>query len=536
MFRWAGDVIRGGATVSTIEQLPDPTPPIAETNLFEQDVALREGIGRYAPDWDTARIRRLGALAGSEEARAHNFRAERNVPRLHTHDRFGGRSDVVECDPSWDWLLNIGFEYEIPSLPWRDRRHGAFVMRSGLGYLWGQVSTSAMCPLIMTFAATPVLTRFAPELAGIWVPGLTDPGAVVQCGQAYTEKQAGSDLRGTTTRAVDAGDGTWELWGDKWFVSATTAEAFLTLAQTGEGLSCFLVERGAGFHIVRLKDKLGTRALPTAEVEFRGARGRLVGEPGRGMDPLVHNLGHARLGPAVSPEMRAGVVQAITYCRHRRAFGQRLVDQPAMANVLADLAIESEAATTAMLRLAAMCDDFESPLRRLTTTVSKYWGAGRVTGHAAEAMQCLGGNGYSESFRMAQLVRDAAVHPIWEGSGNISVLDVLRGIVKVPETLAAFLAECELARGGDVRLDAHLDRTRERAHKAVASDDPRFGARRLVEDLALALNAGLLVRHSIPAVADAYCAGRLGEDRGLAYGALPSGVDTRAIIDRALPE
>jgi putative acyl-CoA dehydrogenase len=519
---FARDVLSGG--------------PAGTVKLLEQDAALREGLARYA-DWGVARVHRLAEIAGSEEAREHSARAERNGPLLRTHNRFGRRIDEIACDPSWSWLLRTAVEHELPSLPWRDPRPGAFVVRNALGYVWGQVNTGVMCPIIMTLAAVPVLNVHAPELAAAWVPRLTDPDPdrSALSGQAYTEKQAGSDLRETVMRAVDAGDGTWELWGDKWFVSAPMAEVFLTLAQTDEGLSCFLVERGEGFRIVRLKDKLGTRSLPTAEVEFRGARGRLVGEAGRGMAPLVRNLSYARLGPAVSPEMRVAVVQAITYCRQRRAFGQWLVDQPVMANVLADLVIESEAATMGMLRLASMCDHFESPLRRLATSVSKYWGCGRVTGHVAEAMQCLGGNGYNESFGLSRVLRDAAVHPIWEGSGNVTALDVLRGIAKDPQTLEAFLAECELARGADRRLDAQLDRTAARAHAVTTSGNPQFGARRLVEDLALAFNAGLLVRHSIPAVADAYCAGRLGEDRSLAYGGLPSGVDTRAIIERGLP-
>jgi putative acyl-CoA dehydrogenase len=519
-------------------QVVNQATPLPEMNLFETDAALREGLARHAPDWDLGAVAELGGLAGSEEAREHARRAERNLPRLHTHDRFGNRVDEVECDPSFHWLLRIGVQAGVPSLAWRDARPGAHVVRLALGYLWGQLNTGVMCPLIMTFSAVPVLQAYAPELAATWVPRLTatDAGAAL-AGQAFTEKQAGSDLRQTATLALDAGDGTYELWGDKWFVSAPMCDVFLTLAQTDGGLSCFLVERGEGFHVVRLKDKLGTRALPTAEVEFRGVRGRLVGEQGRGMAALVRNVSHARLGPAVSPEMRAAVVQAIHHCRHRGAFGARLVDQPLMANVLADLAIESEAATTTTLRLAAAYENFDSPLRRLATTVQEYAGCGRVTGHVAEAMQCLGGNGYSEPSGMPQLVRDAAVHPIWEGSGNVIALDVLRAMANEPESVEAFLGECALARGSDARFDAHLHRTSKRvaALASASLDEAQFCARRVVEDMAAAFSASLLVRFSVPAVADAYCA-RLGDDRGLAYGTLPPWIDAKAIIERALPE
>jgi putative acyl-CoA dehydrogenase len=317
--------------------------------------------------------------------------------------------------------------------------------------------------------------------------------------------------------------------------SAPMCDVFLTIAKTDAGLSCFLVERGDGFEIVRLKDKLGTRSLPSAELEFRDARGWLVGEEGNGMAPLVYNLSHARLGPAVSPEMRAAVVRAIHHCRHRSAFGARLVDQPAMANVLADLAIESEGQTTTLMYLAAKYGDDDSPIRRIVTTVLEYWGCGRVTGHVAEAMQCLAGNGYSEASGLPRLLRDAAVHPIWEGSGNVVALDVLRVMVKQPESLVAFLDECSLARGADARLDAHLDKLPAQLNSLAQSDDPQSSARRVAEDLAAGFIASLLVRFSIPAVADAYCAGRLDPGRGLAYGTLPPGVDTRAIIDRALP-
>jgi len=524
-------------THPTAEVINQP-PPLPEMNLFESDLALQEGLVREGGGWGADRLRAIGELAGSEQARAHVERAERNLPVLHTHDRSGNRVDEVRCDPSWHWLLGEAVRHEIPSLTWREKRPGAQVVRLAMGYVWGQLNTGVMCPVIMTFAAASTLDEYGGPAAARWLERLTLPdyeqGALA--GQAFTEKQGGSDLRATTTYAEPEGDGTFRLWGHKWFCSAPMCDVFLTLARTDSGLSCFLIERGEGFQLVRLKDKLGTRSLPSAEVEFRGVCGWLVGDEGRGFAALVRNLSHARMGPAVGPEMRAAVVHAIHYSRHRRAFGAPLAEQPAMRNVLADLAIESEAATVVSLRLAAAYEDYDAPFRRLATTVSEYWGCGHVTAHIAEALQCLGGNGYSEPFGMARLLRDSAVHAIWEGSGNVIALDVLRAIAKEPASVEAFLAECELARGANQHLDTHLDRLAHTLHAVAASDDPQFLARALAESLALALNASLLVRHSPGAVADAYCAGKLGPDRGHAYGTLPAGTDTKAIIDRALPE
>jgi putative acyl-CoA dehydrogenase len=525
------------ATPTSTHEVFNQAPEFPEANLFELDLALQEGMARADAAWGIPQVRDLGALAGSNEAREHARRAELRPPQLHTHDRFGNRIDAVECDPSWHWLLGTAVQRGISWLPWTEQRPAAHAVRAALGYLWGQLNTGVTCPTIMTFAAVPVLRRFGPELADKWVPLLTlgDYQTGALAGQAFTEKQGGSDLRSVTTTAVAAGDGSYLLRGHKWFCSAPMCDIFLVLAKTEAGLSCFLVERGEGFHIVRLKDKLGTRSLPSAEIEFHDARGWLVGQDGQGMTPIVHNLNHARLGPAVSPEMRAAVVQAIHHCRHRYAFGAPLAQQPAMANVLADLAIESEGQTTALMYLSAQYRNDDSPLRRIAVPVLEYWGCGRVTGHVAEAMQCLGGNGYSEASGMPRLVRDAAVHPIWEGSGNVVALDVLRVIAKAPEAVSAFLDECSLARGADKRLDAHLDKLPDKLAALGHSSNPQTAARRVAEDLAIGFIASLLVRFSIPAAADGYCAGRLDPDRGLAYGTLPFNVDTHAILDRALP-
>jgi putative acyl-CoA dehydrogenase len=349
---------------------------------------------------------------------------------------------------------------------------------------------------------------------------------------AMTEKQGGSDVRANTTRAEPAGDGAYEITGHKWFCSYPPCDVFLTLAQTSSGLSCFLIEgRDPGFRIQRLKDKLGTRSLPSSEVEFHSVVGQLVGEEGRGVATIIRMVNHTRLdcliGSAAS--MRFGVAQAVHHARHRSAFGKRLADQPAMQNVLADLAIESEAATAAAMRIARAYDEDSPALRRFATAVMKYWVAKRATPHAAEALECLGGNGYVEESGMPRLLRDSPLNSIWEGSGNVAALDVLRASLKEPDGLPAFLAECEQGRGANALLDAQLDRLR----GSALPREPEFEARRLVEELAVTLQASLLVRGAPSAVADAFCAGRLGEG-GRVYGTLPQSVDAPAILERAL--
>jgi putative acyl-CoA dehydrogenase len=330
----------------------------------------------------------------------------------------------------------------------------------------------------------------------------------------------------------------YELHGHKWFCSYPPCDVFLVLAQAPGGLSCFLVERGRGMEFQRLKDKLGTRSLPSSEVEFHGAPGRLVGEEGRGVPAIIRMVNHTRLdcllGAATG--MRRGLIEAIHHARHRSAFGALLSEQPAMRNVLADLAIESEAATAAALRVARAYDsDSEGAFRRFATAVMKYWVCKRAAPHAAEALECLGGNGFVEESGLPLLYRDAPLNSIWEGSGNVAALDVLRAMVKEPEGLPAFLDECSLAAGADRRLDAHLERVRVASADVFGSAEPQFSARRVVEDLAVALQGSLLVRYAPPAVADAFCAARLAGDGGRVYGTLPASVDAPAIVDRALP-
>jgi putative acyl-CoA dehydrogenase len=516
----------------THEVLNQPSP-LEPYNVFEADLALQEALIREGGDWGLERLRDTGALAGTPEALAHSDRAERNEPVLRTHDRYGNRIDEVELDPSWHWLLAQAVEREIHSLPWTDPRPGAHVVRAALMFTWSQVNAGVMCPVSMTYSAIPAL-REQPELAAEWEPRLTRSsyadGALA--GMAMTEKQGGSDVRANTTRAEPAGGDSYEITGHKWFCSYPPCDVFLTLAQTAEGLSCFLIEgKDPGFRIQRLKDKLGTRSLPSSEVELHGVHGRLIGEEGRGVQTIIRMVNHTRLdcliGSATS--MRWGLAQAVHHARHRSAFGARLADQPLMQNVLADLAIESEAATATAMRIARAYDDAESPFRRLATAVMKHWVCKRGPQHAQEALECLGGNGYVEESRMPRLYRDSPLNSIWEGSGNVSALDVLRALVKEPEALPAFLAECELARGANAHLDAHLD-----GLVAGLPQDPQFEARRIVADLALALQASLLVRHGQPAIADAFCASRLGEHGGRVFGTLPSGTDATTIVERAL--
>jgi putative acyl-CoA dehydrogenase len=520
-------------------------PPLEPINLFETDVALQEALEREGGDWGVERAREAGAVAGSPEAREHSRRAERNEPVLRTHDRHGNRIDEVELDPSWHWLLRGAIERGMSGLPWREEVSGAHVVRGALFALWGQVNDGVMCPVSMTYAAVPALRDGAPELAAAWEPRLTAPnydrGALA--GMAMTERQGGSDVRANITRAQDAGDGLYELYGHKWFCSYPPCQVFLVLAQTGDPptrLSCFLVERGPGMEFQRLKDKLGTRSLPSSEVEFRGAQARLVGEEGRGVPAIIRMVNHTRLDCMLGAAAgyRRGTVEAIHHARHRSAFGALLVDQPAMRNVLADLALDSEAATATALRVARGYDEGDAgrDFRRFATAVMKYWLCKRAPAHAAEALECLGGNGYVEDSGMPLLYRGAPLGSIWEGSGNVAALDVLRALVREPAGLPAFLAECEEAAGADRHLDRHLAELRDRLSRLTDDgSDPQFQARRVVEDLALALQASLLVRHCPPAVSDAFCAARLGEAGGRAYGTLPPGVEAEQIIDRAYP-
>jgi putative acyl-CoA dehydrogenase len=533
-------------TAHTHEVLNQATP-IAPYNVFESDPAMCDALEREviaaggARGRGLDRVRDAGELAGSIEALEHSERCERNQPVLRTHDRYGNRVDVVDLDPSWHWLLRQAIEREIHSLPWRNPQPGAHTIRAALMHTWSQVNAGVMCPVSMTYSVIPAL-RENRALSAVWEPRLVRPdyehGALA--GMAMTEKQGGSDVRANTTRAEPQSDGSWELTGHKWFCSYPTCDVFLTLAQAPEGLSCFLYEgRDPGFRIQRLKDKLGTRSLPSSEVELHGVRAQLVGDEGRGIQTIIRMVNHTRLDCLIgsAAAMRSGTAQAVHHARHRSAFGRVLAEQPAMQNVLADLAIESEAATAAAMRIARAYDDAPAgaPFRRFATAVMKYWVCKRAPEHAAEALECLGGNGYVEESGLPRLYRDAPLNSIWEGSGNVAALDVLRAMDKEPEGLPAFLDEVALAAGANARLDAYVAGLKARLHALSAGDvDSQWAARGTVEGLGLALQGSLLVRGAPAAVADAFCAGRLGEARGRAFGTLPRGIDGTTIVECAL--
>jgi putative acyl-CoA dehydrogenase len=548
------------------DSVPAPTqdvlnqpPPLEDRNLFADNVALAEALEREGGGWARERLRAAGGFWGGEPM-AWGAAANEHPPVLHTHDRFGRRRDEVEFHPAWHALMAAGARQELHCLPWTATEPGAHVARAALYQCAVQAEAGFGCPITMTFAAVPAL-RAQPELAEEWVPLLTaaayDPAlrpaaekGSALCGMAMTERQGGSDVRANTTAAVPVGDGgpaaEYELTGHKWFCSAPMCDLFLVLARTDEGLSCFALprvlpdgSRNAGFQLQRLKDKLGNRSNASSEIELRGAWARMVGEPGRGVPTIIQMVNHTRLDCVIGAAggMRAAVAQATWHAAHRRAFGARLADQPAMANVLADLAIEAEAATALAMRLAraydeAALDPSTEQLKRLATAVAKYHVCKRVPPHAAEALECLGGNGYVEASGMPRLYREAPLGSIWEGSGNVMALDVLRALRSAPSALGAYLAEVELAAGADSRLDTFVAGLR----RALADGERlEHRARRVVEDLALALQASLLVRHAPPAVADAFCAARLGPERGLAYGTLPAGADTAAIVARHTP-
>ncbi|HUB76959.1 MAG TPA: acyl-CoA dehydrogenase family protein, partial [Solirubrobacteraceae bacterium] len=522
----------------THEVLNQP-PPLVGYNAFEADPALREAVHREAGSWGLERACELGAVVASEEAQDHARRAQRNIPVLHTHDRYGNRIDRVEYDPSMHWMLRVGVERELNSLPWRDPRPGAHALRAGMFHLYNQLDTGPCCPLSINYAAVPTM-RQDPALAAQWEARLTLPDydRFAQAGMVMTEKQGGSDLRANTTLAEPIGDGWFELTGHKWFCTHPVFEVFFTLAQTEAGITCFLAERPhPGFRLQRLKDKLGGRCLASGEVEYEHLPARVLGEEGRGTAVIVEQLIWTRLDTmtAVAGMMRRVVAEAIWHARHRSAFGAPLALQPAMVNVLADLALESEAATAATLRIAGAFDS-EDPqqaaFRRLGLAVMKYWVCKRGAPLAAEALECLGGNGYVEEAPMAQFYRDIQLGTVWEGSGNVIALDVLRALGREAGAADAFLAECELAAGADARFDAHLGGVRASLAALAGSDraTAAWEARRLVQDLALALQASLLLRHAPAAVADAFCAARLGSGRGLAFGDLPRGIDGASIV------
>jgi putative acyl-CoA dehydrogenase len=551
---------RRGATGEATHEVFNQPPPLEGYNTFESDRVLVEALRREGADWAEESARELGAICGRPQTLRLGVQANENPPKLRTHDRFGNRIDEVEFHPAWHELLRLSVERGLHALPWRDPKPGGHVARAAMFMLTSQVEAGVGCPISMTYSVIPAL-RVQPELAEEWesrflsleydermVPAPDKKGAL--CGMGMTEKQGGSDVRANTTTARPLNGGgpgsDYEITGHKWFFSAPMCDAFLVLAQADGGLSCFLMPRFTPdgernrIHLQRLKDKLGNRSNASSEVEFRAAWARLVGEEGRGVPTIIEMVNHTRLDCAVGSAtgMRAGVALASWHAAHRSAFGKRLIDQPLMQNVLADLAIESEAATVSALRLARAYDEAiagdeqAEQLKRLANAVLKYWICKRGPAHAAEALECLGGNGYVEESGMPRLYRESPLASIWEGSGNVQCLDVLRGMAKSPTSLEAFFAEVDEAAGADARLDAAAGELRE---ELADLDAIESRARRVVEWMALVLQGSLLVRFGDQAVADAYCGSRLGGDGGRAFGTLPPGVDFRRIVERHTP-
>jgi putative acyl-CoA dehydrogenase len=544
--------------VATHEVLNQP-PPLVGYDVFSTDAALVEAVRREGAAWAEPELAAFGARLGSEEVLAWGEQANRWAPVLQAFDRFGRRRDDVEFHPAWHALLALGVAQGLHGAAWRDPRPGAHVARAAGFFLLSQVEAGVGCPLAMTYAAVPSL-RLEPDVAAEWEPrlagraydGRSRPaaekvGALV--GMAMTEKQGGSDVRANTTRAVRAGDGGWLLTGHKWFCSAPMSDAFLVLAQAPAGLTCFCLPRfgpdGARNRVAlqRLKDKLGNRSNASAEIELEGAWARRVGPEGRGVPTILEMVACTRLDCALGSAalVRQALAQAVHHAAHRHTFGRRLAEHPLMANVLADLAVESEAATALALRLArsfdrAAADPVEAAFRRLVTPAAKYWITKRAPAAVAECMEVLGGNGYVEESLLPRLYREAPVNSIWEGSGNVMCLDVLRALAREPGAVDALRAELGLARGGDRRLDAWAAALAGDLRTTGAPPEmPEGGARRLAERLALALQGALLVRHAPAAVADAFCGSRLAGDVGRAFGTLPGGTDWKTILERARP-
>jgi putative acyl-CoA dehydrogenase len=535
----------------TQEVLNQP-PPLANYNLFTSDRVLADALGREGAPWARAQLEDFGGRCGSEEAIRWGFQANENPPALRTHDRFGHRIDEIEFHPAWHQLMRLSIEHGLAGLPWADPKPGAHVARAALMFVASQNEAGHTCPVSMTYASIPAL-RKQPELVRQWEPHILSArydsryrpatekaGALI--GMAMTEKQGGSDVRANTTTADPISPGEYLITGHKWFCSAPMSDAFLVLAQAPAGLTCFLLPRWTPsgernrFHIQRLKAKLGNRSNASGEVEFAGAWARRIGEEGRGVAVIIDMVQHTRLDCVIGSAalMRQALTQAIHHARHRKAFGSLLIDQPLMRNVLADLAIESEAATVVMMRLARAFDSRETDpgergFARLGAAVAKYWVCKRCPGLVNEALECLGGNGYVEECVLPRLYREAPLNSIWEGSGNVICLDILRAIKKEPEALASLLDEIRLARGGDRRFDAVVGGLDGKLRHAATETE----ARRLAEHLALALQASLLIRHGIPEVADAFCATRLADEGGRTFGTLPSHADFRAILERA---
>lgn len=544
---------------ATHEVINQP-PALKNYNVYTSDAALVEAVNREDAGWAETSLRAFGEKMGTEYFIAQGHLANTFLPVLHTHDRFGRRIDEVEFHPSYHECFRAGVEAEAHALPWNHRRPGAHVARAVKHFLLSQTEAGVCCPITMTFAAVPAL-RWQPEIAEEWIPRITstqyDPRIVpapdktgCTMGMAMTEKQGGSDVRANTTRAVPLGaEGPgreYFLTGHKYFVSGAMGDAFLALACTERGLSCFIVPRwlpdGARnrLYIMRLKEKLGNRSNATSEMEFCDTWARMVGEEGHGVRTIMEMVTHTRLDCTIGTAaiMRQSLAQALHHTRHRSAFGRLLNEQPLMRNVLADLALESEAATALTFHLAGLYDaaagnESRRPLARLATAISKYWVCKRAPNMVFEALECHGGDGYMDPGPMPRWYREAPVSSVWEGSGNVICLDVLKTIAREPESITMFLDELNQARDADKRLNRFISRLQDDLANPAEAETR---ARRIVEAMALALQASLLVRVAPSYVADAFCTARLERNAGNAYGTLPPNLELTKIIKRAMPQ
>jgi len=541
-----------------MDQITNQPPPLEPYNLLQTDRALCSALVRDKAGWAADELAALGKTLGEPETIRLGFAANAYPPVLRAFDRYGHRIDEVEFHPAWHALLSLAVEAGLHASPWAAPRPGAHVARAAGTFMLAQIESGVYCPIAMTYGAVPAL-RHAPTAAAEWLPRIIsrqyDPRARpapqktgVLLGMAMTENQGGSDLRTNTTQAEFRGDdGTrrlFRLTGQKWFMSAPMCDAFLVLAQAKGGLSCFLVPRWTrdgernAIHLLRLKDKLGNRSNASSEVEFASAEGELIGEEGRGIPTIIEMSNYARLDCAIGSAglIRQAVAQAIHHAAHRLAFQKKLVDQPLMTNVLADLALESEAATMLTMRLARAYDEEDQPAlvwRRVMTPAAKFWICKRAPLVAAEAMEVLGGSGYVKECVLPRLYREVPVNSIWEGAGNIMCLDVLRALERMPDAAEFLLREVAESAHADKRLRIAADRL----ERTLAGRDWRdeSQARAVVHDLVLAMQAALLLRHAPAPVAEAFCSTRLGEGPGGALGLLPPGIDCRAIVERAAP-
>ncbi|HSJ95295.1 MAG TPA: acyl-CoA dehydrogenase family protein [Gaiellaceae bacterium] len=536
-------------TTSASLRTANQPPPLEGYDLFSQDRPLVEAFRREGGGRREDECAAFGRLCGGEPLELGRL-ANEHPPVLRAFDRFGERIDEVEFHPAWHELMRIGVENGVHAFPWIDPAPGGHVVRATRFMTLAQAEAGVGCPLSMTYSAVPAL-RADEVVAAAWArmlgnlvydpvirPAGEKAGALM--GMALTERQGGSDVRANETRAQPAGDGGYLLNGEKWFCSAPMCDAFLVLAQAPGGLTCFVLTRirpsgtRNGFHLRRLKDKLGNRSNASAELELRDAWALRLGDEGRGVATIIEMVAHTRLDCVLGSTalVRRAVAEATHHAAHRSAFGKLLSEHPLHLNVLADLCLDSEAATATALRLARAVDEDDHAFRRLATTVSKYWICKATPPLVAEALECIGGNGYVEESVLPRLFRESPLNSLWEGAGNVNALDLWRAADREQESVEALLAEIALAAGGDARLDEALARLR---MELFDGRERELRARRVSGLAALCLQASLLVRHAPPEVADAFCATRLGDDGGRAYGTLPRGVDCAAIVERHRP-